>query len=41
MPHAEDFPELVSELAEVPARTNPLGVKGAGESVGRSRKSAA
>jgi carbon-monoxide dehydrogenase large subunit len=31
MPHAEDFPELVSELAEVPARTNPLGVKGAGE----------
>jgi carbon-monoxide dehydrogenase large subunit len=31
MPRAEDFPELVSELAEVPARTNPLGVKGAGE----------
>ncbi len=31
MPRAEDFPELTSELAEVPARTNPLGVKGAGE----------
>jgi aerobic carbon-monoxide dehydrogenase large subunit len=31
MPRAEDFPGLVSELAEVPARTNPLGVKGAGE----------
>jgi aerobic carbon-monoxide dehydrogenase large subunit len=31
MPRAEDFPEFVSELAEVPARTNPLGVKGAGE----------
>ncbi len=31
MPRAEDFPDLVSELTEVPARTNPLGVKGAGE----------
>jgi len=31
MPRADDFPELVSELTEVPARTNPLGVKGAGE----------
>jgi carbon-monoxide dehydrogenase large subunit len=31
MPHAEDFPEHVSELAEVPAPTNPLAVKGAGE----------
>ena len=31
MPRADDFPDLVSELAEVPARTNPLGVKGAGE----------
>ncbi len=31
MPRAEDFPELVSELTEVPATTNPLGVKGAGE----------
>ncbi len=31
MPRANDFPELVSELTEVPAKTNPLGVKGAGE----------
>src|ERR1700678_3619263 len=31
MPRAEDFPDLLSELAEVPATTNPLGVKGAGE----------
>ena len=31
MPRAEDFPEIVSELTEVPATTNPLGVKGAGE----------
>jgi carbon-monoxide dehydrogenase large subunit len=31
MPRAEDFPDLVSELAEIPAKTNPLGVKGAGE----------
>jgi len=31
MPRAEDFPDLVSELAEVPAATNALGVKGAGE----------
>jgi aerobic carbon-monoxide dehydrogenase large subunit len=31
MPRAEDFPELISELTEVPATTNPLGVKGAGE----------
>jgi carbon-monoxide dehydrogenase large subunit len=31
MPRAEDFPDLQSELTEVPARTNPLGVKGAGE----------
>jgi carbon-monoxide dehydrogenase large subunit len=31
MPRADDFPELQSELTEVPARTNPLGVKGAGE----------
>jgi aerobic carbon-monoxide dehydrogenase large subunit len=31
MPRADDFPELVSELTEVPATTNPLGVKGAGE----------
>ncbi len=31
MPRAEDFPDLVSKLTEVPATTNPLGVKGAGE----------
>jgi len=31
MPRAEDFPDLVSQLTEVPATTNPLGVKGAGE----------
>jgi len=31
MPRADDFPEIVSELTEVPATTNPLGVKGAGE----------
>ena len=31
MPRAEDFPNLLSKLTEVPAKTNPLGVKGAGE----------
>jgi aerobic carbon-monoxide dehydrogenase large subunit len=31
MPRADDLPALQSELTEVPARTNPLGVKGAGE----------
>jgi carbon-monoxide dehydrogenase large subunit len=31
MPRATDFPDLVSGLTEVPATTNPLGVKGAGE----------
>ena len=31
MPRAEDFPDMVSALAEVPATTNPLGIKGAGE----------
>jgi aerobic carbon-monoxide dehydrogenase large subunit len=31
MPRADDFPELKSELTEVPATTNPLGIKGAGE----------
>ncbi len=31
MPRAEDFPDMVSELIEVPATTNPLGIKGAGE----------
>jgi len=31
MPRADDLPEMLSELAEVPATTNPLGIKGAGE----------
>jgi len=31
MPRAADFPDLMVELREVPATTNPLGVKGAGE----------
>ena len=31
MPRASDFPDLLSELTEVPAKTNPLGIKGAGE----------
>ena len=31
MPRAADFPDLIVELREVPATTNPLGVKGAGE----------
>ena len=31
MPRAEDFPDMVSALAEVPATTTPLGIKGAGE----------
>jgi carbon-monoxide dehydrogenase large subunit len=31
MPRAVDLPEITSELTEVPAKTNPLGVKGAGE----------
>jgi aerobic carbon-monoxide dehydrogenase large subunit len=32
MPRAEHVPAVVSELTEVPARTNPLGIKGIGES---------
>ena len=28
MPRAEDFPAFVSELVEIPAKTNPLGIKG-------------
>jgi carbon-monoxide dehydrogenase large subunit len=32
MPRAEDIPDIASELAEIPARTNPLGIKGIGES---------
>jgi carbon-monoxide dehydrogenase large subunit len=31
MPRADDLPNLISELRPVPARTNPLGVKGVGE----------
>jgi carbon-monoxide dehydrogenase large subunit len=31
MPRADDLPEIVSELAEIPSTTNPLGVKAAGE----------
>jgi carbon-monoxide dehydrogenase large subunit len=31
MPRASDVPEIDSEFVEVPAATNPLGVKGAGE----------
>ena len=31
MPRAGDFPTIVSELVEVPAKTNPLGIKGIGE----------
>jgi carbon-monoxide dehydrogenase large subunit len=31
MPRADDFPEIVSELTEIPSTTNPLGVKAAGE----------
>jgi aerobic carbon-monoxide dehydrogenase large subunit len=31
MPRADDFPPFMSELVEIPAKTNPLGVKGIGE----------
>ncbi len=31
MPHAHDFPDLEVESNPVPTKTNPLGVKGAGE----------
>jgi carbon-monoxide dehydrogenase large subunit len=31
MPRAEDFPEIVSENVEIPATTNLVGAKGAGE----------
>jgi len=31
MPRAEDFPLFLSELVEIPAKTNPLGIKGIGE----------
>jgi carbon-monoxide dehydrogenase large subunit len=32
MPRAFDFPDFLSALEEIPAKTNPLGVKGIGES---------
>lgn len=32
MPHATDVPSMAVALHEVPARSNPIGVKGAGES---------
>jgi aerobic carbon-monoxide dehydrogenase large subunit len=31
MPRADDFPSFQSELVEIPAATNPLGIKGIGE----------
>ena len=31
LPRADDLPDIEVELIEVPCRTNPLGVKGAGE----------
>ena len=34
MPHAADVPPMTVSLHEVPARSNPIGVKGAGESGG-------
>jgi carbon-monoxide dehydrogenase large subunit len=32
LPRADDMPEFRLELAEIPCKTNPLGVKGVGES---------
>jgi len=32
MPRADDFPTIVSELVEIPSKTNPLGIKGIAES---------
>jgi carbon-monoxide dehydrogenase large subunit len=32
MPRAEDIPEVHSEFCEIPSTTNPLGIKGIGES---------
>jgi aerobic carbon-monoxide dehydrogenase large subunit len=31
LPRADDFPPIVSEMVEIPAKTNPLGIKGIGE----------
>jgi carbon-monoxide dehydrogenase large subunit len=32
MPRADTLPDITAELEEIPCRTNPLGVKGIGES---------
>ena len=32
MPRAHMFPEIETQLEEIPAKTNPLGLKGIGES---------
>jgi len=32
MPRADDLPDIASSLEEIPAKTNPLGIKGIGES---------
>ena len=32
MPRADDVPEIASALEEIPAKSNPLGIKGIGES---------
>jgi aerobic carbon-monoxide dehydrogenase large subunit len=32
MPRADDVPDVLSALMEIPAKTNPLGIKGIGES---------
>jgi len=32
MPRAEDMPHLETEFSNVPCTTNPLGIKGVGES---------
>jgi CO/xanthine dehydrogenase Mo-binding subunit len=31
MPRADDLPSVVSDFVEIPAKTNPLGIKGIGE----------
>jgi aerobic carbon-monoxide dehydrogenase large subunit len=32
VPRADDLPDIKSDLVEIPAKTNPLGIKGIGES---------
>jgi len=32
VPRADDVPEIASALEEIPAKSNPLGIKGIGES---------